>query len=189
MQILVITGVPGSGKTTIAKILSKKLKAKYLSITKFILQNRIFEEQNREKVVEVKKLQKYLDREIKKIKNEKFLILEGHLASELSFPNYKTKVIVFRRNLNQLKKEMEKRGYSKRKISDNLILEAMDYFGEHSRTNFKDVYEIFVKNKETTINKILKILKGKKIDETKIANKTEKKEFILMLQKNEIQLL
>jgi hypothetical protein len=35
----------------------------------------------------------------------------------------------------------------------------------------------------------LKILKGKKIDETKIANRIEKGEFVSMLQKNELKLL
>jgi adenylate kinase len=188
MQLIIITGSPGVGKTTIAKILSKKLRAKALSITNFILKNRIFENQRGEKVVEIKKLQKLLEKEIKKLKKEKFLIIEGHLACELSLPN-PAKVIVLRRSLKKLKKEMEKRNYSKKKISDNLILEALDYFGENSRIHYKEVYELFAKNKKTTVNKILKILKGKKIDETKIANRIEKEEFVSMLQKNELKLL
>ena len=188
MQFIVITGSPGVGKTTIAKILSKKLKAKALSITNFILKNRIFENQRGEKVVEIKKLQKLLEKEIKKLRSEKSLIIEGHLACEVSLPN-PAKVIVLRRSLKKLKKEMEKRNYSKRKISDNLILEALDYFGENSRTHYKEVYEVFAKNKKATINKILKILKGEKIDETEIANRIEKEEFVSMLQKNELELL
>jgi adenylate kinase len=187
MQLIIITGSPGVGKTTIARILSKKLKVKALSITNFILKNRIFENQRGEKVVEIKKLQKLLEKEIKKSRSEKFLIIEGHLACELSFSA--AKVIVLRRSLKKLKKEMEKRKYSKRKISDNLILEALDYFGENSRIHYKEVYEVFVKNKKATINKILRILKGEKIDETKIANRIEKEEFVSMLQKNELELL
>jgi adenylate kinase len=187
MQLIIVTGSPGVGKTTIAKILSKKLRIKALSITNFIFKNRIFENQRGEKVVEIKKLQKLLEKEIRKLKSEKSLIIEGHLACELSFSN--AKVIVIRRSLKQLKKEMQKRNYSKKKISDNLILEALDYFGESSRTHYKEVYEIFAKNKKTTLKKILEILKGKKIDETKIANRIEKEEFISMLQKNELELL
>jgi adenylate kinase len=189
MDLILITGSPGSGKTTIAKILSKRLKVKVISLTEFILKTKIFEEAEGEKSVEIKKLQKSLEKELNKLKDEKLVIVEGHLACELILKKYNTKVIVLRRSLKKLKKEMEKRGYSKKKISDNLILEAIDYFGENSRSRYKKVYEIFVKDKKTTINKILKILKGKKIDETQYANKIEKKEFILMLQKKEIQLV
>jgi adenylate kinase len=189
MDLILITGSPGTGKTTIAKILLKKLKAKVINLTEFILKTKIFEEINGEKIVEIKKLQKSLKKELNKLKGKKLIIVEGHLACELFLKKYNPKIIVFRRSLKKLKKEMEKRGYSKKKISDNLILEALDYFGEKSRSKYKEVYEIFVKDKKTTINKILKILKGKKIDETQYANKIEKNELILMLQRKEIQLV
>jgi adenylate kinase len=189
MQIIVITGCPGSGKTTIARMLSRKLKANVLSLTDFIIKNKIFEYQNNEKVVDIKKLKKILEKEIKKIsKKEKFLIVEGHLACDFSI-SYSAKVIVLRRSLNILKKEMEKRKYSLKKISDNLILEAFDYFGENSKKHYKNVFEIFVKGKTTTLKKILRIVKGEAIDETKLANSIEKKQLLYMLRKNQLQLL
>lgn len=188
MQLIVITGAPGSGKTTIAKILSKKLNAKVLSITKFVLKNKIFEYNKKEKVVEIKKLKKELKKEIEKFKNEKFLIVEGHLACEFCIST-SAKVIVLRRSLKKLKKEMKKRKYSLKKVSDNLSLEAIDYFGENSRIHYKNVFEVFVEDKRSTIKKILRILKGEKIDETKRANEVENREFVEMLQKNQIKLL
>jgi len=43
MKVIVVTGTPCTGKTTIAKVLAKKLKWKYLDVNKIIKKYKLIE--------------------------------------------------------------------------------------------------------------------------------------------------
>ena len=72
MKVIAITGTPGTGKTTIARRMSKEKGCKYVDITKLVKENKLYDGYDRKKKaddVDVKKLNKFL---IKMILSEKY---------------------------------------------------------------------------------------------------------------------
>lgn len=126
-MLVVITGVPGTGKTSIAERVGKKTGFKVLHITDFVNDSGIYEKVGKEKLVDVRRLQLRLESEVRKHKN---LIIEGHLACEISLPA--TYVFVLRTHPKILIKRLRKRGYGKSKVEENLLAELLDYCTQRS---------------------------------------------------------
>lgn len=124
-MIIIVTGCPGTGKTTIAKKIAGQKKLKYVDVNQLIKNNKLYSYYNRKEkayVIDVKKLNNFL---IKMIKKEKNLILDSHLSHYIP-SKYVDECIVTKCDLKELKKRLEKRKYSKEKIRTNLNCEIFD---------------------------------------------------------------
>ena len=127
MNIL-ITGVPGTGKSEISKALAKKLKLKVINDKEFSRKNNLGKEKtidsSKEYVVDITKLNNYF----KKTFKEK-TIYEGHLWGELSSANLSrfdmVFVIVVSKKL--LIERQKKRGYTDIKIIENVFCQDVKY--------------------------------------------------------------
>jgi len=118
---LVITGNPGVGKHTVAKIVAKKLGLKLIDInTVAIKNNAIIMKDNIGYVVDLKKLSSLLRREI-----NKDCLVVGHLAPYVLKKGDADLVIALRRSPYELKRVYAKRGYSERKVIDNISSEVI----------------------------------------------------------------
>lgn len=140
---LLLTGVPGTGKTTAAKLLSQKTGAALLDINKLVNVLKLYssvDETDGAKVVRLKELQGELSSAIKAEKRS--LIVEGHLGCEMKLPV--AKVIVLRCNPKVLRARMASRNYPQAKIAANALSEALDYCTVWSERNYgkKKVWEI-----------------------------------------------
>jgi len=114
---IVVSGTPGTGKSKFSKKLAKVLKFKYLDIKKFSKENKIYDKIEKNcLVIDEKKLVK----ELKKLKGN--YVIDGHLSHYLK-ADY---CVVCKCNLKVLKKRLEKRKYSKKKVKDNLEAEIFD---------------------------------------------------------------
>src|SRR3989338_137252 len=87
MKIIIISGTPGTGKTTLSKKLSKVMDFYYLDVNKLISNHKLSEGYDRKrktKVIDVNKLNKKLILEIKNFKkqNKKYngIIIDSHLS-------------------------------------------------------------------------------------------------------------
>lgn len=149
-MIIAISGTPGTGKHTIAKILAKEMKYKVLDL------NPVLNPGKKEKEVTLKEVNLAFQRN--KTDN---LIVVSHLAHFIK-SNKINFVIVLRTNPLVLVKRLKKRGYKKSKIYDNAIFEAMDgTYAEASKMK-KEVFQINnTKNLEMTIKKAKSIINGK----------------------------
>ncbi|MEM2948170.1 MAG: adenylate kinase family protein [Candidatus Anstonellales archaeon] len=161
---IVLTGSPCSGKTTLAKKLSKKLNYKLLHVSDFVKEKKIFSGYDRAKkarIVDVKELRAKLNKYYGRSKN---IIFEGHLLCE--FPLKADYVFVIRCHPDRLVKRMKKRGYGEKKIEDNVLVELLDYFSVKSRMNYKKakIFEInsSARRLEENIELILNLIKGKR---------------------------
>lgn len=124
-MVIVVTGTSGTGKTAIAEKLAKKLKYNYLDVNKIIKENDLREKYIKKLdsyEVDVKKLNKILTSLINKNKR---LVIDSHLSHYLP-RKYVDYCVICKTKLEVLRKRLEKRGYSKSKIRENLDSEIFD---------------------------------------------------------------
>jgi len=123
MKAIIITGSPGTGKTTIAKKLAKSLKIKYLDVNTIIKDYKLSEGIDKVRncdIVDTAKLNKVLVSLI----NEP-VIIDSHLSHYLP-KKYVSICLVTKCELPILKKRLQKRGYSEAKVRENLDAEIFD---------------------------------------------------------------
>jgi len=153
MRIIIITGTPGTGKTSISKLISKKLNAKFISLNKLIISKNFIEEYDEERqtyVADFIKLKKYLKKLIKDARQEdkKFCIIEGHFA-DIVPKKYIDLAIILRCHPDPLKQRLKNRNYNKKKINENIQAEILGTSTNYIlQKNLKcPLYEIDTSNK------------------------------------------
>ncbi len=142
MKTIIVSGTPCTGKTTIAKKLAKLLGYKYIDVKKIIKDNKLEDSYDKErkcKVIDTKKLNKYLIKVIKQAKkNKESLFIDSHLAHHLD-PKQVDKCIITKCNLKTLKSRLKRRKYSKDKIRENLDCEIFDICYNEAKDNGHDI--------------------------------------------------
>ena len=142
-KAVLITGVPGTGKTTLAAAISKKSGAFLLEINELAELLGLYshtDESDGAKVVRLPELARELSAAIKAEK--KSVISEGHLGCEMKLPVQK--VIVLRCDPKELRQRLASRNYPAAKLSQNALSEALDYCTVQSEKQYgaKKVWEI-----------------------------------------------
>ena len=126
MKCVIVTGSPGTGKSKVARLIAEKLKGEYVDVNRLVKNKKIkskYDKKLMTSIIDVKILNKYLIRMIKESK--KLLVIDSHLSQYLP-KKYVKLCVVTKCDLKILKKRLEKRGYSKEKIRENLDAEIFD---------------------------------------------------------------
>jgi adenylate kinase len=119
----VVTGTPGVGKHTNARIIADKINAEIIDINHVATDNNaISEKTSLGLVVDVKRLAKLLE---KMLNTKRNLVVVGHLAPYVLKPEGIDMVAVLRRSPYQLEKTLEERGYSADKVRENVASEIL----------------------------------------------------------------
>lgn len=125
--VLVLTGVPGVGKSSVARILSKRLKGTHIDLTELALKENLtlgFDEDRGVQVADLERIRERL-RELYD-SSDGPMIVEGHFAHDVVPAEMASMVFVLRRAPWRLKSEFERRGYAKAKVRENLEAELLD---------------------------------------------------------------
>ncbi len=109
---IIITGTPGTGKSSVAAILSERLGMPVITVKDLV----------RGEYIDTRKLRMKALWTLRKMENA---ILEGHLFCEVKLPV--DAVIVLRTDPAELKRRLEPRNYTEKKIRENLMAEFLDY--------------------------------------------------------------
>lgn len=124
-MIIIVTGTPGTGKTTISKKIAKEYNLVYLDVNKIIEEYNLddgYDKKKDCKIIDTNRLNRML---INIIKKEKSLVIDSHLSHYIS-KRYVDLCIVAKCSLKELQKRLKKRGYKKEKIKENLDAEIFD---------------------------------------------------------------
>jgi adenylate kinase len=126
-HVLLITGTPCVGKTTVAKQLANRLTALYVNLTDYAKQNGLLlgeDVKRRTVIVDEEKMRQVLAVTISQ--SEGSIVVDGHFAASVVADGLSTCVFVLRRSPVELKVYMQKEGFSEDKMYENLLAEILD---------------------------------------------------------------
>jgi adenylate kinase len=127
---VIITGTPGTGKTAISKELGGLLSLPVVDIKEIVHKNKIFSKNKHgEMIVDIAKLKRVL------LKERRSCIIDSHLVCEITLPA--DFVFVLRTEPEELRKRLAKRGYSRKKVDENVLCEMLDYCLLKSELNYR----------------------------------------------------
>ena len=161
-MILCITGTPGTGKSTLAKQLAKRLKYKKINLTLFIKKEKLRQRYDpilKTYEVDAKKVVKKL---LPKLKEN--IIIDGHLSHELP-AKVVDLCIVCTCNPKILSKRLKKRRYTKEKIQENIDAEIFEVCLHEAEEKGHTILIVDTTKKVNfkEIEKTLKEIRGKNI--------------------------
>jgi adenylate kinase len=120
---IVITGNPGTGKHTSARLVAKELKAEIIDINKLALEKEAVAARTAKGIeVDMKKVRKLIAGILKKKGN---FVVVGHLAPYVLKSAGIDMVAVLRRSPSRLEETLTERGYIREKINENVSAEIL----------------------------------------------------------------
>lgn len=130
--MIAVTGTPGTGKTLVARAISKRLGLPLIEVNSLAKEKKLYTSvEQGSLVVDLAKLKRAL---------RGFTgVAEGHLLCEIRLP---AKVIVLRASPRTIARRLAPRRYSKQKLKDNIEAEALDYCAIKSRQHYRRVIEV-----------------------------------------------
>lgn len=164
-RIIIITGTPGVGKTSVSAALASRIDAQLVSLGELIRKEKLyigFDKERDTLIADIGKISRRVGEIISKA--QKDIIIEGHLAVEVTPAEEASIVFVLRRNPEELKRILEERSYTERKIMENLAAEILDVclFEAVKKFGVEKVCEIDVTSKsvDEVVQEILDVLGG-----------------------------
>lgn len=126
-KVILLTGVPGVGKTTIAALLSERLKGVHVNLSELALAEGLLTGYDSIRETSIVDLERTTTRLMEIIQEGRDpLVIEGHFSQDVVSPERVSNVFVLRRAPWRLKDELESRGYNPEKVKENVEAELLD---------------------------------------------------------------
>jgi adenylate kinase len=166
-RVILVTGTPCVGKTSVARLLTSKLDAFYVNLTELAIRENLVLGKDKERdsiIVDENRMQRKIGEIIANC-NKKDIIIDGHYAVSVVPKNLVSYVFVLRRNPVELRKFMENCGFSGRKLWENLASEILDVclvdaLNAHGEGKVCEL-DTTGKTIEKVVDKILVLLSGR----------------------------
>ncbi|MCW4053481.1 MAG: adenylate kinase family protein [Candidatus Bathyarchaeota archaeon] len=167
-RVILITGTPCVGKTTLARQLCKKLNAAYINLTELAEKEHLIQgedEKRKTKIINEKKMRRKIRVSLDKAEDGD-IIIDGHYAATVVPKNYVTRVFVLRRNPVELRRFMEKNGFQGPKLWENLASEILDVclveaLSKHEREKVCEL-DVTGKTVKDSANEVVAIINSRK---------------------------
>jgi adenylate kinase len=144
-RVIIVTGTPGTGKTTVSKRLAREIGACYIPLTRHVSSHRLYravDNRRASKVIDMKRTRTELKRLLST--GSKPVVIDSHIPDVIAPKRIVKRVIVLRCHPKILKARLRAKRWRRSKVQENLLaeildsclLEAVEYYG------WKPVYEI-----------------------------------------------
>jgi adenylate kinase len=166
-RIIIVTGAPGVGKTSVSVLLAKGLDAVHVDVGELVVKENLVAGRDEVRDTLVADMEKVAGR-VKKIMMETKgdVILDGHYAVDVVPKSDVWRVFVLRRNPEELKPLMMARGWAGLKLWENLACEVLDVCLSDAveACGVEKVCEVDVSGRklEDVVGEILGVLDGKR---------------------------
>jgi adenylate kinase len=184
MEKIILTGTPGTGKTSVSIELGRRLHCEVLSINQIVLQKKFFssfDEKREAYIVKPEKLIKYMEDKVDSFKksNQKFLVIEGHY-SDIIPPELIDMIFILRCHPRILKKRLKVKNVKDKSIRENIQAEILGNSANFILEKIKEFGNIPIMEINTTkysileiVGLIIKLIKHKELREKYIVGKID----------------
>ena len=167
-RVILVTGTPCVGKTSVARLLTSKLDALYINLTELATHENLISGKDEERdsiIVDENRMRRKI-REIIEGCDQNDIVIDGHYAVSIVPKKFVTYVFVLRRDPVELRKFMEQCGFSGHKLWENLASEILDVclvdaLNVHGKEKVCEL-DVTSKSVEEVISEILDVLGGHK---------------------------
>jgi adenylate kinase len=167
-RVILVTGTPCVGKTSVARLLASKLDALYVNLTELAVRENLIsgKDEERDSIIVDENRMRHKIREIIEGCDQNDIVIDGHYAVSVVPKKFVTYVFVLRRDPVELRKFMEQCGFSGRKLWENLASEILDVclvdaLNVHGKEKICEL-DVTGKSVEEVISEILDVLGGHK---------------------------
>jgi adenylate kinase len=174
-RILIVTGTPGIGKTTISERLATKLGAFHIDLAHIVKDEGITSGYDKKRKTIIADEEILTERVQQKIEQQgRDVIIDGHYATAIIPKGQITKVFVLRCHPQQLKRRMKNRGFDGSKVKENIEAEILDVclYDAIKEAGIEKVCEIDTTDEtvDETVNEIIAVLRNKRMCMTGIVD-------------------
>jgi adenylate kinase len=162
--VIIIAGTPGTGKTTIAKLLAKKINGLHIDVSRYVIDNKLYIDYDE------KRLSYVIDEErtvnaLKNIiaKSDKPVIIDTHYP-EIIPPEIVDYVFVLRTHPRILEERLKRKNWPMNKVRENVMAEILSIVTYNVINRFGEdkVFEIDTTNKspDEIVDYIIDVIRG-----------------------------
>ncbi len=163
--VILVTGVPGTGKTTVSALLAKELRGEHIELTRLVKEGGLssgWDQTRATAIADVKALRHAIVNILQNSKSP--IIIDGHYSTDVAPQDDVSLVVVLRRAPWVLKEELKARGYSTRKVHENVEAELIgtclaDALNTQDPANISEI-DTTGETPEETVRLILAVLDG-----------------------------
>jgi adenylate kinase len=168
-HVILVTGTPCVGKTTVARLLASRLDALYVNLTDLAVHDNLVSGKDEEResiIVDENRMRRKIRETIEGCEQDD-IVIDGHYAVSVVPKKFVTYVFVLRRDPVELQKFMEQHGFSGRKLWENLASEILDVclvdaINAHGEGGKVCELDVTGKSVEEVVSGILAVLSGRR---------------------------
>jgi adenylate kinase len=166
-RVIVVTGTPGVGKTVVSSLLASRLNAFHIDLGELVKREKLWSDMDKRRktlIADMPKLSKVVQGMIGS--SEMDIVLDGHYAVDVVPAESVHVAFVLRREPDELRLLMRKRGFEGKKLKENLAAEVLDVclYNAVKVCGVEKVCEIDVTGKRTddVVKEAVAVLEGRK---------------------------
>ena len=125
---IIVTGTPGTGKTTFSKALAKEIGADYIPLTRYVSKHMLFsgfDRERRSKIIDTEKTKSNLTALLSQ--SQRLVVIDTHVPEGIIQKKMTRKVFVLRCHPRKLETRLRAKGWSTNKIRENVLAEILDF--------------------------------------------------------------
>jgi adenylate kinase len=126
-RVIIVTGTPGTGKTTFAKALAKAIGAEYVNLTLYVTKHKMYsgiDRERRTRVIDLTRIRSSLKEELRAVHS--LSVVDTHIPDGIVPKRMVRQVFVLRCHPWILERRLRAKKWKNNKIRENVLAEMID---------------------------------------------------------------